>query len=56
LAALEEARLTLFDPADNWSIGMAPWIPMGRKELVPLGRTLLEFFTILQNDQRLGRI
>lgn len=44
------------DPLGDWSIGMTPWIPMGCKELVPLGRTLMEFFTILQNNQRLGCI
>jgi len=46
----------VFDPADDWSIGMATWVSMGREDLVPMGRTLHEFFTILENDQRLGRI
>jgi len=44
----------VFDPANNWYIGMSPWIPMGRRELVPVSRTLNEFFTVLRNRKNLG--
>jgi len=45
----------VFDPSDAWSIGMMPWIPAGRKELVPLARSVHGFFLVLQNNERLGR-
>lgn len=46
----------VFDTAGDWSVGMIPWISIGRNELVPMGHTLHAFFTILQNNLPLGRI
>lgn len=44
----------VFDSTDEWSIGMMPWVPAGRAELVPLSRRLHGFFLVLQNNERLG--